>query len=48
MLYYAAEAEAKGERSETCTKEVNAILKVIGEGYPFPTNLDRRPRLREA
>lgn len=25
------------------TEEVHAILNAIGEGYPFPTNLDRRP-----
>ncbi|KAK5388375.1 hypothetical protein LTS13_001311 [Exophiala xenobiotica] len=25
------------------TSEVRAILSAVGEGYPFPTNLDRRP-----
>ncbi|KIW53846.1 hypothetical protein PV05_06257 [Exophiala xenobiotica] len=25
------------------TNDVSAILSAIGEGYPFPTNLDRRP-----
>lgn len=25
------------------TEEVYAILTAVGEGYPFPTNLDRRP-----
>lgn len=23
--------------------EVEAVIKAVGEGYPFPTNLDRRP-----
>lgn len=28
---------------EGLTAEVDAILKAIAQGYPFPTNLDRRP-----
>lgn len=31
------------EEQEELTAEVEAILKAIGRGYPFPTNLDRRP-----
>ncbi|KIX09621.1 uncharacterized protein Z518_00701 [Rhinocladiella mackenziei CBS 650.93] len=27
----------------TMTEDIHAILKAIGDGYPFPTNLDHRP-----
>ncbi|KEF63559.1 uncharacterized protein A1O9_01537 [Exophiala aquamarina CBS 119918] len=31
------------EEQDGLTEEVETILKAIGHGYPFPTNLDRRP-----
>lgn len=31
------------EEDGTTQDEIDAILAAIGEGYPFPTNLDRRP-----
>jgi ectoine hydroxylase-related dioxygenase (phytanoyl-CoA dioxygenase family) len=30
-------------RNEGESVEVDACIRAIGEGYPFPTNLDRRP-----
>ncbi|OCT52762.1 hypothetical protein CLCR_10312 [Cladophialophora carrionii] len=34
------EQEGRGTRM---SKEISAILNAMGNGYPFPTNLDRRP-----
>ncbi|KAK5049911.1 hypothetical protein LTR84_004030 [Exophiala bonariae] len=31
------------QEQKALTVEVDAILKAIAQGYPFPTNLDRRP-----
>ncbi|KAK4570088.1 hypothetical protein LTR86_003058 [Recurvomyces mirabilis] len=30
-------------KAERCSREVDALIRAIGEGYSFPTNLDRRP-----
>ncbi|KAJ9644355.1 hypothetical protein H2204_001707 [Knufia peltigerae] len=31
------------EQGSTTQDEIDSLLAAIGEGYPFPTNLDRRP-----
>ncbi|KAK3676530.1 hypothetical protein LTR78_003806 [Recurvomyces mirabilis] len=30
-------------KAEGCSQEVDALIRAIGEGYSFPTNLDSRP-----
>ncbi|KIW13517.1 hypothetical protein PV08_08705 [Exophiala spinifera] len=37
------EVRKLSEEPTTMPDEIDAILAAIGEGYPFPTNLDRRP-----
>ncbi|KAL1652291.1 hypothetical protein SLS58_000418 [Diplodia intermedia] len=37
------EIKAMKKQGEGKAREVQALIAALGEGYPFPTNLDRRP-----
>lgn len=38
-----ADQDLNPERFSTAAREIRAFIQAVAEGYPFPTNLDRRP-----
>lgn len=38
-----ADRDLDPEKSELPAREIRAFVQAVAEGYPFPTNLDRRP-----
>ncbi|OKL62447.1 hypothetical protein UA08_02572 [Talaromyces atroroseus] len=42
-MYYRATREEEKEEEQGPSLEVSCLIRAIADGYPFPTNLDRRP-----